>query len=433
MLGGGTFLTQNKVLPGSYINFVSAAKASASLADRGIAALPLPLDWGVDGEVFTVTVEDFQKESLGIFGYPYTHEKLKGLRDLFKNIHTGHFYKLMNTGVAASNTFCTAKYKGIRGNDLKTVVAVNVDDETKMDVSTYLGTQLLDLQTVLPNTDNLQDNDWVVWKTNVVLTVTAAGGLALTLGSNGDALTGTEYQAALDALEAYGFNTLGCLATDDQTKGLYAAYTARMRDQVGAKFQCVLHKYITPDYEGIISVENNSEPDLVYWVTGASAGCAVNKSNTNKKYDGEFVVDTKYKQSELEAALKAGKFIFHKVGTEVRVLDDINTFVSFTDEKNVDFSSNQTIRVLDQIANDIAVLFNTKYLGKIPNDAAGRISFWSDIVKHHKELEKIRAIENFVADDVVVVQGDTKKAVVVGDGVIVTNAMAKLYMTVTVQ
>ena len=26
-LGGGTFLTQNKVLPGAYMNFVSVAKA----------------------------------------------------------------------------------------------------------------------------------------------------------------------------------------------------------------------------------------------------------------------------------------------------------------------------------------------------------------------------------------------------------------------
>lgn len=27
-LGGGTFLTQNKVLPGAYINFISVATAS---------------------------------------------------------------------------------------------------------------------------------------------------------------------------------------------------------------------------------------------------------------------------------------------------------------------------------------------------------------------------------------------------------------------
>lgn len=29
-LGGGTFLVQNKVLPGAYINFISVAQASAT-------------------------------------------------------------------------------------------------------------------------------------------------------------------------------------------------------------------------------------------------------------------------------------------------------------------------------------------------------------------------------------------------------------------
>ena len=66
----------------------------------------------------------------------------------------------------------------------------------------------------------------------------------------------------------------------------------------------------------------------------------------------------------------------------------------------IPFSSNQTIRVLDQIANDIAVLFGKKYIGKVPNDASGRVSLWNDIVKHHQELQNIRAIENFSSDNV---------------------------------
>lgn len=40
-LGGGTWTAQNKVLPGAYINFLSAARASAALSDRGIATVPL--------------------------------------------------------------------------------------------------------------------------------------------------------------------------------------------------------------------------------------------------------------------------------------------------------------------------------------------------------------------------------------------------------
>ena len=46
-LGGGTFVTQNKELPGAYINFISAASASATLSERGIATMPLELDWAL--------------------------------------------------------------------------------------------------------------------------------------------------------------------------------------------------------------------------------------------------------------------------------------------------------------------------------------------------------------------------------------------------
>ena len=120
------------------------------------------------------------------------------------------------------------------------------------------------------------------------------------------------------------------------------------------------------------------------------------------------------------------------MGDEVRVLIDINTFVSVTDEKSADFSGNQVIRVLDQIANDIASIFNTKYLGKVQNDTSGRVSLWQDIVSHHNQLQTIRAIENFDSEQVTVVQGDSRKAVAVDDRVQPVSAMEQLYMRVVV-
>lgn len=438
-LGGGMFVTQNKVLPGSYINFISASRASASLSERGYAALPLELDWGIDGEVFTVEAAEFQKESLKIFGYPYTHDKLKGLRDLFLNIKTGYFFKLNTGGVKAACIYATALYTGTRGNDLKIVIEHNEAHTTEnplYDVSTYLETLKVDMQTVSTMAE-LKKNDYVEFIPTATIALTS--GTPLTGGTNG-AVDDATYQTFLDKIESYSFNALGCLSTNDTIKGLFANFTKRMRDDVGVKFQCVLHRYTIPDHEGIISVENNLagmgetvDPSAVYWVLGAAAGCEVNKSNTNKTYDGEFNIDVDYTQSELEAGIEAGKFMFHKVGGAVRVLEDINTFVSVTDEKSSDFSSNQTIRVLDQIGTDIAALFNTKYLGKVPNDASGRISLWNDIVKHHQELETIRAIENFEPDKVTVEKGDTKKAVIVQDVVTPINAIAQLYMTVVVQ
>ena len=40
-LGGGTWQFQNKVLPGTYINFVSRVRAEAAIADRGYATMPI--------------------------------------------------------------------------------------------------------------------------------------------------------------------------------------------------------------------------------------------------------------------------------------------------------------------------------------------------------------------------------------------------------
>ena len=130
--------------------------------------------------------------------------------------------------------------------------------------------------------------------------------------------------------------------------------------------------------------------------------------------------------------IEKGEFVLHRVNTDIRVLDDINSKETVSDTEGDIFKNNQTVRVIDQIANDIAVLFSTKYLGTFPNDSAGRVSLWSDIVAHHRSLEKIRAIEEFSDADVTVEQGDTKKAVVVADSVTVVSAMDRLYMSVAV-
>lgn len=429
MLGGGTFNAQNKKLPGTYINFASASRASASLSDRGIVAIPLLMDWGAADEVFEVSNEKFVNNSLKIFGYDYSHDKMKGLRDLFKNTKTLYAYRLNGKGTKATNTYAAAKYPGIRGNDLKIIISKNVDDETKFDVKTVLEFKEMDVQTV-KNSSELVANDWVTFK-SAELQETASTPLAS--GTNGTEVTTSEYQAFLNAIESYSFNALGCPVEDAKINELFVTFTKRMRDEVGAKFQTVVYRK-PADYEGVISVENEVTDDVnkasvVYWTTGAQAGCAVNKSLTNTAYDGEFKIKVDYTQSQLADALESGKFIFHNVTGEVRVLEDINTFTSVTDEKSIDFSNNQTIRVIDQIANDVATLFNTKYLGKIPNNASGRISLQSDVVAIHRALEDIQAIENFSADDIVVAQGDTKKSVVLTDKITVINAMSQLYMS----
>lgn len=433
-LGGGTFVSVGeKKLPGSYINFVSTSRAIGILSERGFVAMPLLLDWGVEQEVKSVEQEEIESKSLVLFGYDYGAEELKPLREIFKHARTLYYYRL-GQGVKATSTIATAKYAGIRGNKLKVVTTAIISDETTTGytVKTFLDDMLVDSQEVsgaTATTDDLAVNDFVDWIAEVSL---SAGTVNLSGGTNATVTSG-DYATFLTAIEPYSFNTIGYAGTDSAVKALFASFTERMRDNQGIKFQCVLHQYTTANYEGIISVENSpvssSSADLVYWVVGAQAGCAVNKSNTNIKYDGEYDINVSYTQAQLEDGLDSGKFMFHKVGDEVRVLEDINTLTTFSVDKNEDFKYNQTIRVIDQIGNDIAVIFNTQFLGKIPNDDSGRASLWNELVKYHERLQTVRAIENFSSGNITVTAGDTKKMVVVDEVITPTNCMTQLYMT----
>lgn len=440
-LGGGLWFTQNKKLPGSYINFISIGSASVELSERGIVAMPMALDWGVDGDIITITPEDLQKNSMKLFGYEYTNEKLKGLRDLMLHCRIAYIYKLNSnlTGGKAANTFATAKYAGTRGNSLSIRIAKNVDDEDKWDVMTYLAGTLVDSQTVETSAD-LVANDYVTWKAGTTLAANA--GLAMTGGTDA-AVTVANHQTFIDKIESYSVNAVG-VVNDETVDGaiavnaLYAAFVKRMRDEMGVKFQVVLY-HNAADYEGVVNVKNPvtdsgwSAASLVYWVTGVVGGTAINASALNMIYDGEFTVNVDYTQVQLEAAIDAGEFTLHKVADDVRVLNDQNSLVTTSVDKNELFKQNQTIRVIDTIANDIASIFNTRYIGQVPNDDEGRTSLWNDIVSHHRELERIRAIQDFDEEEVVVSAGIEKAAVVVSDAVTIINAMAKLYMTCVIQ
>lgn len=430
MLGGGTFVKQNKILPGSYINFVSARNIGTNISERGVVALGLELDWGKDNEIIEVTSEQFNKQANILFGYDYGNEKLKGLRDLFKNAAKGYFYKLNSDGQKASNNYATARYAGKRGNDLKIVIEKNVDDENKFDVITLLENSQIDKQTV-SKTSELLDNEYVIFKKEATLDITAS--TPLEGGTNGS-VTGKSHQDFLNKVESYNFNALGCLSKETEITTLYIAFTKRLREEQGVKFQTVVYNN-QANYEGVVNLKNSAveeETGLIYWVVGTIAGCNINTSNTNKTYDGEYTVNSDYTQIELEECIQKGEFVLHKVGSEIKVLVDINSLTTESIEKGEAFKSNQTIRVLDQIATDIANIFNKRYLGKIQNNDSGRVSLWNDVVSLFKEYATLQAIENFDSKEITVEQGNDKKTVVVNSSVQIINAMEKLYMSVVV-
>lgn len=344
-LGGGIFVTQNKILPGSYINVVSATSATANLGERGTVAIALPLG-KAEGSVIEITNREFVNECSTMLGKDYDSADVIALREIFRNATKVYIYDL---GTSSNRTA----------------------------------------------TD------------------------------------------AIEAFESYEFNIL-CAYTDVEAEvEAYVEAVKTWREEVGKKCQVVAYNLDAPNHEGIINVVSTVSGDpayaLVAWVAGAEAGCKINESCTNKVYDGEYTVVLGKTQYQLEECITNGQIAFHNVYGKIRLLEDINSLTEVTVDKGEDFKSNQTIRVVDQIANDIAKLFNTKYLGKIPNNDSGRVSLWGNIVAHHRQLEELQAIEKFDSSLLTVTQGNSKKSVVVNDVVIPVNAMAQLYMTVVIQ
>ncbi len=244
---------------------------------------------------------------------------------------------------------------------------------------------------------------------------------------------------AVNALEPYEFNILAVYTETAADVSTYITAVETWRD-AGIKRQAVVYNATAPDHEGVINVcttvikpTGSTIPDhaLVAWVAGAEAGCAINASVSNMIYDGEYTVDTSITQTELVSARAAGKFVFHLVYGDARVFEDINSLTTFT-TKSEELKYNQTIRVIDGIANDIAKTFNTKYIGQIPNNAAGRASFWADVEKYMRNLETLSAIEPFDSSTLTVERGESRKAIVVNMEVTCINALEQLYLTCVV-
>jgi hypothetical protein len=247
-------------------------------------------------------------------------------------------------------------------------------------------------------------------------------------GGTDATVTGESYSSAFAEFEKLAFNTLAVKTTDEAIKSLAVSFTIRMRERVGAKFQTVLFNKAA-DHEGVINVD---DVNAVPWVAGASAGCAINRSLVNVTYDGEYELKHDYTQTELEAAIDAGKFVFHTVDDEVHVLRDINSLVTFTLEKSVDFSYNQVIRVLDEDAVQTAAIFNKTFLGKCQNNKDGRIALKSMLVTLAGEMQNVGALQNFDGDDITVIEGNLKTDVIVTKKLQPVVAMEKLYCTVYV-
>jgi len=436
---GGTWTTQNKTRPGVYINFVGEGKPVGAVGERGIVTMPLSLSWGPAKQVLALNAGDNVSELLG---YDITAPQLLLVREAFKRAKTLLLYRL-NEGtkakVTAGTLTATAKYGGVRGNDIKIIIQKNIDDDTIYDVTTVFAGQAVNLQ-LAKKAEDLKENSFVVFSGSGDLDVTA--GAPLTGGADGTT-TNQDHTTYLEAIEVHEWNAMALPSTDNSLKSVYASFVKRLREKEGVKAQLALENYPTADYEGVISVKNGvvltdgttlTAAQATAWVAAATAAANVNESLTYTAYDDAVDVDKRYTNSQIEAALIGGELVFVANNGRAIVEQDINTFTSYTPEKGKQFGKNRVIRVLDSIGNDLKRIFERSYIGKVNNNADGRSLFRAECTNYLITLQNIAAIQNFDAQtDVSVLPGNEVDSVYCELAVQPVDAIEKIYMKVRVK
>ncbi|MCR8645564.1 phage tail sheath family protein [Paenibacillus sp. N1-5-1-14] len=436
-MAGGTWETQNKVRPGVYINAISEPKPLGAVGERGVVTMAVPLSWGEVKKVVSLTATDnFQQ----ILGFNLTDPQLVLLNQALKRAQTVLLYRL-NEGTKAtvtsgSATF-TARYSGTRGNDITMVVRKNMDQSDKWDVQTLVSGEVMDVQTV-SNASDIKSNGWVVCSGELA----ATAGTPLVGGTDGT-VTNQDHTDYLSAIEVHNFNVMALTSTDQTLKSVYVNFTKRLRDVEGRKIQLVLENYPQANHEGVISVKNGvilsngtklAAHECVAWVSGTTAGASVNQSLTYQVYDEAVDVSPKYTNAQIEAALRAGEFVFTQIKGRAVVEQDINTLTSYTPKKNKTFSKNRALRALDGLANDFKRIFEDYYIGKVDNNPDGRNLFKKECINQVELYQGMNAIQDFNSQtDVVVMEGEEIDGIYVELAAKPVDSIEKIYMKVRVK
>ncbi len=461
-MAGGTFVAQNKVRPGCYMNFVAVPAPSSNIGTRGIAAMPLAMNWG-PSYVELLSTDLLDGKSLAKIG-------LSGADDdaLVYRLALSNAYKLCiarsdsggvqadavvqeNTGtpdepVMVDRLDVTAKYAGTFGNRLSVVIDA-VSGTSKFDVRTNLDGISKDVQRV-EDSSELVENDWVSFAPSTPgdYTLCATAGVELEGGTNGTE-DASSLIAAIDTLRAKTWNTIGVMSSESTVKSAASTAVRNMRDVEGRKVQLVLLDaggVSGENYEGIITSKQGlvmedgtavSAAQFIAYLTGLTAGSTITQSNTYHVIRGaKSVTGAPTAHDDIVEAIKSGYVVLsYRSDGAVIIEQDINSLCDYPANRSYAFSKNRVMRCLDEIANSIALAWERTYIGKINNNAKGRELFRSDVINLFKLLQSLGALQDFDKDaDVEVLAGDAIDAVVCNVKAKPVDSMEKLYMTVNV-
>ena len=447
----GTFIAQNKIRPGAYMVFKSAASANLTSGTRGIVALPMYLAWGESENLITVTASDFVNgRALKMLGLNPTDAAALPLREVFKNAGTALVCRLNQSPVKATATASidgkdvtlTAVHGGTFGNSITVSCVLNTVMNVLELITTISGTEV-DRQ-VVTKLSSYVNNGWfeLSYSGSDDPDFDAFAGVTLAAGTDGTTASASDYQAFIAKCSNAIWNVMAVTTREASVPQLVKTYIEDLRENAGKKVQAVVFNYPAADYEGIISVDQGYKigdeivdvENFIAYVAGATAGATLVESNTYKVVEGATDIIGAKTATEIENGLQNGKLMLSmRQDRSIVIEKDINSLHNFTPDKSYVFSKNRIIRCLDDIATQVTTLFENSYIGKVNNDESGRTLFRGAVVGYLNNLQTQGAIQNFdSATDISVIAGADIESVVCEIAVQPIDSMEKLYMTVVV-
>nr|DAI40734.1 MAG TPA: tail sheath protein [Caudoviricetes sp.] len=441
---GGIWTSQNKVLPGVYIRFKTGTALGLTVGDRGVVTICEPMSWGPVAQVTPVTLTT---DVTPITGYDITAPQNRFLQEMFKGTNrtsaptTILLYRPTASGsaqakVTTGELTATAVYPGARGNDISVVITELTDPESTFTVSTVVDGAIVDQQTAAQISE-LVANAWVTFSGTGALAATT--GAALTGGADGT-VQSAAYSAYLTAIEPYKFDIMVYDGSDSTVQTALLSFIERVNENNGQYCQLVASGLSNPDSRYVININSPvtlsdgtelTPQQVTWWAGGASAGALYNQSLTYAQYPGA-VSTTMQTVDQFTQAVQAGNFVLFAENGVVKVMQDINSLTTYTEDIGQVYSKNRVMRLCNTIANDIFQQFSESFIGVVNNNEQGRARFQAAIVGYLQEIQDNQGIQNFTSDDVEVLAGSAIDAIVVNVAIQAVDSVEKVYLSLEI-
>ena len=448
----GTWVSQNKVRPGVYINYVFSEAELVNYASNGVLALNYTLPLNPEG-VVEITSADIKNKGLQKYGIMAGTDAYKYITTLLKYSSKLVLYspKMSNSSKAkltVKDEFnATAKYPGVEGNKLAVEVIGTAGE--KQTFNTYYNNELVAIQTLDAETMTVVGvNDYVDIEI-VGDTVTATVPTLLTGGVDGTIDKNQLSSAYLDVLKTKEVEVIAInLNEADYDFSIFEdfvnEYNANHVQKVVVVYPKTDNASASKNSEFVIAIaaqtatlQNGLAMDagmIAGYIGAKEAGADYTKDLTFDLCD-DIASISELGNDEIEENIKRGIMnLSYRSDRSVVIEDDINSLVLLSENQSSALKSNDTLRLLNDLSYRIVSYGENVVIGKKKVTETTLNVVKAFVIGIMNQYAEEQVIINFDSNkDVQVVFGEQPDGILCTIAIQKTNSAKKLYFSIGVR